>query len=209
MEIEGLLKADIGEFVNVNGHNEHNDLDNGHHHMLNGQGPDASSPVHPTVTDNSTTLLDVYNSNVKDPSESSRVLSQLDPYPNNNTIDTDAPQPGGKHTTSFVKGQSRIMDGGETDVKVTDVQTESCGDKCEKDDVVVDKLKGNIKAFIAHRLPKHEISNPIEVQTFNNGEQYEFGEPPPCECDECILEKEDGATPPARKISRVNIGAIK
>lgn len=53
-------------------------------------------------------------------------------------------------------------------------------------------------------LPKPEVSNPVGIETFDGNVQYQFGEPPPCECDECILENGDEIKPPVKKFNRVS-----
>ncbi|XP_056021965.1 uncharacterized protein LOC130054901 [Ostrea edulis] len=51
-------------------------------------------------------------------------------------------------------------------------------------------------------LPRPEVSNPVGIETFDGDVQYQFGEPPPCECDACILEHLVDIKPPEKKFSR-------
>ena len=60
----------------------------------------------------------------------------------------------------------------------------------------------------ASSLPRPEISNPSGIETFDGNVQYQFGEPPPCECDECILEHGDEVKAPVKKFSRVRFDQI-
>lgn len=60
----------------------------------------------------------------------------------------------------------------------------------------------------ASSLPRPEISNPAGIETFDGNVQYQFGEPPPCECDECILEHGDEVKAPVKKFSRVRFDQI-
>jgi hypothetical protein len=53
-------------------------------------------------------------------------------------------------------------------------------------------------------LPRPEISNPLGIETFDGDVQYQFGEPPPCECDSCILEHLVDTKPTQKKFSRVS-----
>ncbi|XP_061166294.1 inositol-trisphosphate 3-kinase B-like isoform X2 [Saccostrea echinata] len=77
--------------------------------------------------------------------------------------------------------------------------------KCNSTDSLPNGKLGEVdktSPTVTPSLPRPEVSNPVGIETFDGNVQYQFGEPPPCECDECILEHGDEIKPPVKKFSR-------